>query len=90
MRKLRVASLLGINCWWVAVNLADEDVRRVTQARTAGPGKKFNRKWNVNYPGDRVKLVWYNSGHGFDKAGVHVFQVKIAGAPAVITRMMVQ
>jgi hypothetical protein len=78
------------NYWWVVLNLTNQDRTRTTNAKKAGPGRKFNRNFNVTYDAMAVNLIWYNPGFGVGQAGVQVFQVNVPTGGKVVVKSYAQ
>lgn len=86
INKVYTYARLEYNYWWVVSNSGKTDVNLKTTAKLIGPGKKFNKVFNLDYPKKTVKLYYYDPKLSVDKQGIYTFKVTVPKAGVATTR----
>jgi hypothetical protein len=77
---------LSYNYWVVVLNLGNQGLVRSTRFKLTGPGKKFDKSFNVTYGSSSIWIIWYNPAFGVGTSGVYTFQPSVTGASSLTTK----
>ncbi len=74
------------NYWFIVLNLGTKNVRKKTTLKLSGPGLKFNRSFQFNYPANGIWLVGHAPNAAVAVPGIYTFQATVDGGGSITNK----